>query len=61
MSEDRGCKSESLVGLGFQMVLRILSESFLEGRVVQKNFALTNACCPIVKTGGGIRQESAGP
>src|SRR6266481_1035104 len=39
---------------------RNLSESFLEGRVVQKNCALRNAWVPILNSSARFRQESAG-
>ena len=37
------------------------SESLCEGWVVQKNLALTKACCPTVKSGARDHLASAGP
>ena len=41
--------------------LRYFSENFFVGRVEQKNFARTKACCPTWKSGAGDRCLSAGP
>src|SRR5258708_39748843 len=38
---------------------RFFSTSFLEGRVVWKNFAFTYTWSPILKAGDGIRWQSA--
>ena len=37
------------------------SVSLIEGQVVLNNLALTKACCPILKSGVGMCQRSAGP
>ena len=36
-----------------------LLESFLDGRVVQKNLALMKTCCPTENGGDGDRRASA--
>ena len=41
---------------GLAMILKgpaYLSESFLDGQVVQKNLALTKTCCPMENGGDG--------
>ena len=46
---------------GLVMILKgpvYLSESILDGRVVQKNLALMKTCCPMENGGDGDRQAS---
>jgi hypothetical protein len=52
--QDRG-PTWLMISKGF----RYFSESFFEGRVVQKNFAFTKALSPTLNFGGGIQFLSA--